>query len=62
MNAQQKSLDFLGIQAKILGLQRYLVMRLRESRLNVKLFVEFVALIYLAYINRKMQEHGLYKD
>ena len=33
MNAQQKSLDFLGIQAKILGLQRYLVMRLRESRL-----------------------------
>ena len=32
MNAQQKSLDFLGIQAKILGLQRYLVMRLRESR------------------------------
>ena len=34
MNAQQKSLDFLGIQAKILGLQRYLVMRLRESRFN----------------------------
>ena len=34
MNAQQKSLDFLGIQAKILGLQRYLVMRLRESRLE----------------------------
>ena len=34
MNAQQKSLDFLGIQAKILGLQRYLVMRLRESRFD----------------------------
>ena len=32
MNMQQKSLDFFGIQAKILGLQRYLVMRLRESR------------------------------
>ena len=28
----KKSLDFFGIQAKILGLQRYLVMRLRESR------------------------------
>ena len=33
-----------------------------EESLNGKLFVEFVALIYLAYINRKMQEHGLYKD
>ena len=35
MNAQQKSLDFLGIQAKVLGLQRYLVMCLRESRLEI---------------------------
>ena len=33
-----------------------------EESLNSKLFVEFVALIYLAYINRKMQEKGLYKD
>lgn len=33
-----------------------------EESLNGKLFVEFVALIYLAYINRKMQEKGLYKD
>ena len=33
-----------------------------EEALNGKLFVEFIALIYLAYINRKMQEKGLYKD
>ncbi|MCQ2402547.1 MAG: transposase [Lentisphaeria bacterium] len=33
-----------------------------DESLNGKLFVEFVALIYLAYINRKMQEKGLYKD
>ena len=33
-----------------------------EESLNGKLFVAFVALIYLAYINGKMQEHGLYKD
>ena len=33
-----------------------------EESLNGKLFVEFVALIYLAYINRKMQEQGLYKE
>lgn len=33
-----------------------------EESLNGKLFVEFVALIYLAYINRKVQEQGLYKE
>ncbi len=33
-----------------------------EDSLNGKLFVEFVALIFLAYINRKMQEKGLYKE
>lgn len=33
-----------------------------EASLNGKLFVEFIALIYLAYINRKMQESGLYKE
>ena len=33
-----------------------------EESLNGKRFIEFVALIYLAYINRKMQEHSLYKD
>ena len=27
-----------------------------------KLFVEFIALIFLSYINRKMQENGLYKE
>ena len=32
----KKSLDFLGIQAKVLGLQRYLVMCLRESRSYVR--------------------------
>ncbi len=33
-----------------------------EASLDGKLFVEFVALIYLAYINGKMSEKGLYKD
>ena len=27
-----------------------------------KLFVEFVALIFISYINKKMQEQGLYKN
>ncbi len=33
-----------------------------EASLDGKLFVEFVALIYLAYINGKMSEKDLYKD
>lgn len=33
-----------------------------EESLNGKLFVEFVALIFLAYIHRKMQEKGLYRE
>jgi transposase len=32
-----------------------------EQSLNGKLFVEFVALIYLSFINKQMQEAGLYK-
>ena len=30
--------------------------------LNGKLFVEFVALIYLSYLNKQMQVRHLYKD
>ena len=33
-----------------------------EVSTNGKLFVEFIALIFLSYINRKMQESGLYKE
>lgn len=33
-----------------------------EQSLDGKLFVEFVALIYLSYIKKKMQEEGLFKD
>jgi len=31
-----------------------------ESSLEGKLFVEFVALIYLSYIQKKMEEKGLF--
>lgn len=33
-----------------------------ENSLRGKLFVEFVALIYLSYIKKKMQENSLFKD
>ena len=33
-----------------------------ELSLNGKLFVEFVALIYLSYLNKQMQDKHLYKD
>jgi len=33
-----------------------------EQSLDGKLFVEFVALIYLSYINKRMQDKSLYKD
>jgi len=33
-----------------------------EQSLNGKLFVEFVALIYLSYLNKQMQDSHLYKD
>ena len=33
-----------------------------ELSLNGKLFVEFVALIYLSYLNKRMQDSNLYKD
>jgi transposase len=33
-----------------------------EQSLSGKLFVEFVALIYLSFINRRMQDTGLYKE
>ena len=33
-----------------------------ELSLNGKLFVEFVALIYLSYIKKKMQETGLFEN
>ena len=33
-----------------------------EQSLNGKLFVEFVALIYLSYLNKQMQGSHLYKD
>ena len=33
-----------------------------EQSLNGKLFVEFVALIFLSYINKQMQDAHLYKD
>lgn len=33
-----------------------------EQSLDGKLFVQFVALVYLSYITRKMQENNLFKD
>ena len=33
-----------------------------EQSLDGKLFVEFVALIYLSYIKKQMQEHDLFKN
>jgi transposase len=33
-----------------------------EQNLNGKLFVEFVALIYLSYLNKQMRDSHLYKD
>jgi transposase len=33
-----------------------------EQSLNGKIFVEFIALIYLSYIKKKMQVQGLFKD
>ena len=32
-----------------------------EKSLDGKLFVEFIALIYLSYIKKKMQDNGLFK-
>lgn len=43
-----------------LNLRRTLVSS--EQSLNGKLFVEFVALIYLSFINKKMHDTGLYKE
>ena len=43
-----------------LNLRRTLVSS--EQSLDGKLFVEFVALIYLSYIHKRMQEQSLYKD
>ena len=33
-----------------------------EQSIDGKLFVEFIALIYLSYIKKQMQEHDLYKS
>jgi hypothetical protein len=33
-----------------------------EQGLEGKLFVEFIALIYLSYVKKRMQEAGLFKD
>jgi transposase len=33
-----------------------------ELSLDGKLFVEFIALIFLSYITKKMQENNLFKD
>lgn len=43
-----------------LNLRRTLVSS--EQSLDGKLFVEFIALIYLSYINKQMQDQNLYKD
>lgn len=43
-----------------LNLRRTLVSS--ENSLRGKLFVEFVALIYLSYIKKRMQENNLFKD
>lgn len=42
-----------------LNMRRLLVSS--EKSLSGKLFVEFIALIYLSYINKQMREQGLYK-
>ncbi len=33
-----------------------------EQSLEGKLFVEFIALIYLSYVKKRMQEAGMFKD
>jgi transposase len=43
-----------------LNLRRLLVSS--EQSLDGKLFVEFIALIYLSYINSQMHDKGMYKD
>ncbi len=43
-----------------LNMRRLLVST--ERSLDGKLFVEFIALIFISYINKKMQEQNLYKD
>ena len=43
-----------------LNLRRALVSS--ETSLSGKLFVEFVALIYLSYIKKQMQDNNLFKD
>ena len=43
-----------------LNMRRLLVSS--ERNLDGKLFVEFVALVFISYINKKMQDQGLYKD
>jgi transposase len=43
-----------------LNMRRMLVSS--EQSLDGKLFVEFIALIYLSYIKKQMQEHGLFKS
>ena len=43
-----------------LNMRRMLVSS--EQSLDGKLFVEFIALIYLSYIKKQMQEHDLYKS
>ena len=43
-----------------LNLRRALVSS--ETSLSGKLFVEFVALIYLSYIKKRMQDNNLFKD
>jgi transposase len=50
---------FGGLKCR-LNLRRTLVSS--EQSLDGKLFVEFVALIYLSYIHRRMQDQSLYKD
>ena len=43
-----------------LNLRRALVSS--ETSLSGKLFVEFVALIYLSYIKKQMQDNNIFKD
>jgi len=43
-----------------LNMRRMLVSS--EQSLDGKLFIEFIALIYLSYIKKQMQEHDLYKS
>ncbi|MFZ2258150.1 MAG: transposase, partial [Clostridiaceae bacterium] len=43
-----------------LNLRRLLVSS--EKSLDGKLFVAFVALIYLSYLKKQMQDNGLFKD